>query len=271
MDEIDFYLKEDLNKEGDITSNAIFKDQKSKAQIISNEPCVVAGLEEAKKVFEKTGAKTYLLEKDGQQIKEKTIVAEINGSTKSILTGERLALNFICRMSGIASITKELVEKCKRINPEVHIAATRKTTPGFRFFEKKAVKLGGGETHRFGLYDAFLIKDNHIKAAGSVEAAVNKVKQKKSDKIIEVEAENEKQALAAAEMNVDFIMLDNFNPKEAETFSKKIKKIDKNVKIEISGGITPDKILEYAAFADRISMGFLTHSVTNKDFSLKII
>jgi nicotinate-nucleotide pyrophosphorylase (carboxylating) len=271
MDEIEFYLKEDLNEEGDITSNAIFKDQNSKAQIISKESCVVAGLDEAKKVFNKTGATIHFLVEDGQCIKPSTIVAEITGSTKSILTGERLALNFICRMSGIASLTKQLVDKCKKINPNVNVAATRKTTPGFRFFEKKAVKLGGGETHRFGLYDAFLIKDNHIKAAGSVEAAINKVKQKKSGKIIEVEAENEKQALTAAEMNVDFIMLDNLDPKESEMLTKKIKKIDKNVKIEISGGITPDNILDYAAFADRISMGFLTHSVTNKDFSLKII
>lgn len=271
MDEIDFYLKEDLNEEGDITSNAIFADQKSKAQIISKDSCVVAGLEEAKKIFEKTGAKTHLLIKDGKNIKENTIVAEITGSTKSILTGERLALNFICRMSGIASLTRELVDKCKKINPDVNVAATRKTTPGFRLFEKKAVKIGGGETHRFGLYDAFLIKDNHVKAAGSVEAAIKKVKQKKSGKIIEIEAENEKQALKAAEMNVDFIMLDNFNPKDAEKLTKKIKKIDKNVKIEISGGITPDNIMYYAAFSDRISLGYLTHSVKNRDFSLKII
>lgn len=271
MDEIDFYLREDLNEEGDITSNAIFTNQKSKAQIISKEICVVAGLDEAKKVFNKTGAKTHLLVRDGDKITEKTVVAEIIGSTKSILTGERLALNFICRMSGIASVTSELVEKSRKINPNINIAATRKTTPGFRKFEKKAVKLGGGSTHRFGLYDAYLIKDNHIKAAGSIEKAIEKVKQKKSNKIIEVEVENEKQALTAAKMKIDYIMLDNFNAKKAEAIAKKIKKIDKNVLIEISGCITPVNISKYASFADRISLGFLTHSIKNKDFSLKIL
>jgi len=270
MDDIDRYLAEDLGEEGDITSDSLFTDEQAEAYIISKEQCVVAGLEEAKIVFEKTSAKIMLLVKDGDIVKENTIVAEIKGPVRSILKGERLSLNFICRMSGIATETKRLVEICREINSKVTIAATRKTTPGFRKYEKKAVAAGKGEPHRFGLYDVAMIKDNHIKCAGSIEEAVKQVKQNIPDKIIEVEVDNEEDAFIAAKMKVDVIMLDNFNPERGEIVAKKIREIDKDVLIEISGGVTPDNIIRYASFADRISLGYLTHSVKNKDFSLEI-
>ena len=270
MDDIDRYLQEDLGEGGDITSDSLFTNEKVEACIIAKENCVVAGLEEAKMVFERTGAETKLLVKDGGFVKEKIIVAEIKGPTHSVLKGERLALNFICRMSGIATETKRLVDMCRAINPQVTIAATRKTTPGFRKYEKKAVVLGGGEAHRFGLYDAVLIKDNHIKCVGSVEEAIRRVKQKVHDKIIEVEVENEQDALIAAKMKVDVIMLDNFAPETGELAAKRIREIDSDILIEVSGGITPDNIVKYASFADRISLGYLTHSIKSKDFSLEI-
>jgi len=271
MDNIDRYLLEDLGKEGDITSDSLFTDETANAIIIAKEKCIVAGLEEVKNVFKKTGASTVLLVKDGDAIKEKTIVVKIKGSARSILKGERLALNIIGRMSGIATETKKLLDICRKINPNIEIAATRKTTPGFRRFEKKAVIIGGGKPHRYGLYDAVLIKDNHLKLIDSVEKAIKKIKEKIKNKIIEVEVENEEDAVIAAKLNVDVIMLDNFNPKSAEIITKKLRKINKNILIEISGGINAENISKYASFADRISLGYLTHSIKNKDFSLEII
>lgn len=271
MDDIDIYLKEDLGEEGDITSDSLFTKEDAKANIITKQKCVVAGLEEVKEVFKKTGAEVLLKSNDGDFIKENFVVAEIIGPVRSILKGERLALNFICKMSGIATQTKKLVDICKNINSHVTIAATRKTTPGFRKYEKKAVVLGGGEAHRFGLYDVVMIKDNHIKCVGSIKEAISRVKQKVHDKIIEIEVENEQDALTAAEMKVDVIMLDNFDPTTAELVAKKIRDINRDILIEISGGVSPDNIIKYASFADRISLGYLTHSVKSIDFSLELI
>jgi len=270
MDDMDRFLKEDLGTEGDITSDSLFTNESASAEIVAKEDSVVAGLDEARKVFGKTGAKMTLEIDDGVFVKKGTVVAKINGSARSILKGERLALNIICRMSGIATETKTLVDLCRKINPRVTIAATRKTTPGFREYEKKAVILGGGESHRFGLYDAVLIKDNHLKIVGSVEEAIKRVKEKTKDKIIEIEVENEKDALIAAKMNVDIIMLDNFDAKSGMDVAKKIRKINRDVLIEVSGGITKENIQEYASFANRISLGYLTHSIKSKDFSLEI-
>jgi len=270
MDDIDRFLEEDIGGEGDITSNSLFTGEIARAHIIAKENCVVAGLEEIKMVFKRTGARIKLLVNDGDFVKEKTIVAVVKGSIRSILLGERLALNFICKMSGIASETRKLVEICRNINPQVTVAATRKTTPGFRKYEKKAVILGGGESHRYGLYDAVMIKDNHIKCVGSVEEAIRRVKQKVHDTIVEVEVENEKDAIIAAEMKADVVMLDNFSPEDAEVLAEKIRKINTNVLIETSGGVNPDNIAKYASFADRISLGYITHSIKSKNFSLEL-
>jgi len=271
MDEIDIYLKEDLGEKGDITSDNLFSNEFASAHIIAHEDCVVAGLKEALDVFKRTGAKANLKMKDGDFVRKGTIIAEINGSARSILKAERLALNIICRMSGIATETKELVEKCKTINPKLKVAATRKTTPGFRMFEKKAVKLGGGDSHRYGLYDAIMIKDNHIKIVGSVEKALQKIVEKIGNKNIEIEVENEEDAIIAAKNNVDCIMLDNFDSISAETVTKKIKKINSKILVEISGGVTKKNITDYASFADRISLGYITHSAKSKNFSLEIL
>ena len=270
MDDIDRFLKEDLGEEGDITSDALFTNETSHAKLIAKEKCVVAGLEEAKTIFERTGAETKLLLNDGDLVKEKTVVAEIKGPIRSILKGERLALNMICRMSGIATETRNLTDACRNINPKVNVASTRKTTPGFRKYEKKAVVLGGGEPHRFGLYDAVMIKDNHIKGAGSVEEAIKMAKKNVHDKIIEVEVENEQDAITAAKQNIDVIMLDNFDPKTGKSVAKKIREVNSSILIEISGGVTPENIVKYASFADRISLGYITHSIKSIDFSLEI-
>jgi nicotinate-nucleotide pyrophosphorylase (carboxylating) len=270
MDEIDRFLSEDLGKTGDITSNALFTKEKASAVIVAKEDCIIAGLAEAQSVFKKTGAKAKQLIKDGSQVKKGTTVLEIQGPARAILKGERLALNFIGRMSGIATETFNLVQRCRKINPNIVIAATRKTTPGFRFYEKKAIILGGGEPHRYGLFDAVLIKDNHLKIIGSVKDAIQKVQKKAKKNSIEIEVETNSDALIAAHMNVDAIMLDNFTPKSGAIVARKIRQINPRILIEVSGGITRKNIDRYATFADRISLGYLTHSIKSKDFSLEI-
>jgi nicotinate-nucleotide pyrophosphorylase (carboxylating) len=271
MDEIDRYLTEDLGKKGDITSNALFTtQQKAKAVIIAKQDCIVAGLYEAGVVFKKTGARPRLFHKDGAEVMNGEVVMKIQGPARSILKGERLALNIIGRMSGIASETEKIVRRCRHINQKVRIAATRKTTPGFRKFEKKAVVLGGGESHRFGLFDAVLIKDNHLKLVGSVSEAILRTKKAYPRRTIEIEVENETDALSAARMGVDIIMLDNLSPQDGGNIAQKIRTINPGILIEVSGGITDQNIEQYASFADRISMGYLTHSIKNKDFSLEI-
>ena len=269
MDELAIYLREDLGKKGDITSDALFTDEKVKAKIICKKDCYISGLEETVNVFKKTGAITKTLFSDGNFISKNSIIAEIKGPARSILKGERLSLNILGRMSAITTETKKLIDLCKPINPNILIAATRKTTPGFRKFEKKAVKVAGGDMHRFGLFDAIMIKDNHIQKIGSVELAIKKIREKLKDKPIEIEIENELDAITAAKLNVNTIMLDNFKPVDAEKIAKKIRNINPDILIEISGGITENNITKYASFADRISLGYITHSVKNIDFSLE--
>jgi nicotinate-nucleotide pyrophosphorylase (carboxylating) len=270
MDDIDRFLLEDLNQIGDITSDALFTNEQVTGTIIAKEFCVVAGLEEANIVFMRLGAVVTMHVRDGEKVQPKTRIATVNGSARSLLKAERLALNFLGRMSGIATTTKSLVERCRLINPNVTIAATRKTTPGFRTYEKKAVRLGGGEPHRYGLYDAILIKDNHIKIAGSVSEAIQRMEKNNVHRTIEIEVENEEDALIAAAHNVDVIMLDNFSAEHAQKTTQKIRQHHSKILIEISGGITPENIIQYAPFADRISLGYLTHSIKNKDFSMEL-
>jgi len=222
-------------------------------------------------IFNKFEVNITFKVKDGDFVKKGTIVAIIYGPARSILKLERLVLNIIGRMSGIATETKKLVEICRQYDTKATIAATRKTTPGFRKYEKKAVEIGGGEPHRFGLYDAVMIKDNHIKLIGSVEEAIKITKTKVKSKVIEVEVENEEDAITAAQLYVDVIMLDNFEPKSAKDVTHKIKQINPNILVEISGGITVENITNYASFADRISLGYITNSIKCKDVSLEII
>jgi len=266
MDDIDIFLKEDLNEKGDITSDALLSDEEGVAYIKANENCLLAGVEEAAKVFERLGCRVNIIKKDGEGIKAGEKVMEIAGKMKNILAGERLALNFICRMSGIATLTHELTKLCRKKNPKVTIAATRKTTPGFRKYEKKAVAIGGGYPHRMGLYDGVLIKDNHL-ACISIREAIRKAK--KLGMEVEIEVESMEDAVIAAEEGADVIMLDNMPPAKAKLAATKAREINPEVKIEVSGGITPENIVNYT-FADRISLGWLTHSVKSKDFSLEI-
>jgi len=264
------FLREDIGS-GDITSELVIPpNAKAKGRILCKEQCVLAGVAEAKAVFEELGASVSMSKEDGSEVRKGEVVLEVEGPARGILAGERLALNFVMRMSGIATLTHNLVARCKRINPKIRVAATRKTTPGFREFEKKAVLLGGGDPHRAGLYDAVLIKDNHIRIAGGVKEALRRAKGGSFTKKIEIEVENEKDARTAAENGADIIMLDNFKPDDAKKLSAELKKINPDVLIEVSGGIRPENVEQYAAGADIISLGWLTHSVKSVDFSMEI-
>jgi nicotinate-nucleotide pyrophosphorylase (carboxylating) len=270
MDDIDRFLHEDLGEEGDITSQALFTNETAEASIIAKETCIVAGLEEVQQVFQRLGVTINNRARDGERVEAMTIVATLKGSIRKILMGERLALNFLGRMSGIATETNALVGKVREINPRVTVAATRKTTPGFRVYEKKAVIIGGGEPHRFGLFDAIMIKDNHIIGCGSLQEAIRRVNKHGTGKTIEVEVENEHDALLAASMNVDVIMLDNIPPEKGKVIAKAIRAVNSKIIIEVSGGITPSTIEQFAPYADRISLGYITHSSKARDFSLEL-
>jgi nicotinate-nucleotide pyrophosphorylase (carboxylating) len=268
--DIDKFLAEDIGS-GDFTSAALISDEKARAVITVKQSCVVAGLEEAKNVFEKLGLAVTFLGSDGDAVEKKQNVMQIEGSARSILSGERLALNFLMRMSGIATTTHIIVESCKKINPQIKIAGTRKTTPGFRYYEKKAIILGGGEPHRWNLSDEILIKDNHLTIVKSVEKAVKLAKERNPDKNVEVEVETIGEAMEAVSADADVIMLDNFTPRDANAVYEKIKNKNPETIVEVSGGITKETAADYANCADIISLGSLTHSVQARDFSLKII
>lgn len=273
------FLSADIGK-GDITSDLLFKDESGMAEIIAKEDCTVAGIIYAGKVFEILGAKVKALVQDGENVRKGTIVMKISGAVRSILSGERTALNILGRMSGIATATRRLVEKCSKEKPDIQIAGTRKTTPGFGGFEKEAIRIGGGYPHRYGLYDAILIKDNHLAALrtaygidriDAIRDALRRtagahVKGKK----IEIEVTSLEEAEEAAKLSPDEILLDNLSPAQARKAFEIIKKINPEILVEVSGGITEKNISEYA-FADRISLGALTHSVKSMDFSLEII
>lgn len=273
-DRVRYFLFEDLGF-GDITTDAIIKkDLLTDASIICDEEGIVVGLEEASKVFTILGCRVKLLVKDGAKVEPGTSVLHIRGPSKAVLKGERTALNILMRMSGIATVTQMALSKVRKTNPNVRIACTRKTAPGLRYFDKKAVSLGGGDTHRLRLDDCVLIKDNHLKFVGSIKEAVMKAKKVSFTKKIEVEVETFDQAIEAAEANADIIMLDNMKPKEILGVLKELekRKLRKKVLVEASGGITLENVAEYSKTGvNIISMGCLTHSVKALDLKLEIV
>ena len=213
-------------------------DREGRAVITAGQDGVLAGLEEAVEVFRRMGCDCRALAGDGDAISKDQEVLEVSGPLKGMLAGERLALNFMMRMSGIATLTRQTVDLCRKANPNVVVAATRKTTPGFRRYEKKAVRLGGGDPHRFGLDDAFLIKDNHLRAVGSVFRAVRRAQAYSFGKKVEVEVESLEEAQEAARASADIIMLDNMTPSQAKEGYVAIKAVDQGITVEVSGGIS---------------------------------
>lgn len=271
---IDLALAEDVG-DGDHTSLAtIPAEAKGKAKLLVKEAGILAGVELALQIFAKVDPelKTQILLQDGAAIQPGDIVFYVEGSAQSILKAERLVLNCMQRMSGIATKTHQIVELVK--DSGVKLLDTRKTTPGLRYLEKWAVRIGGGVNHRFGLYDMILIKDNHVDYAGSIKQAIKTARQylKDQHKDLQIEIEvrnlNELQQVIE-EGGADRIMLDNFSVAQLK---EAVKLIDKRYITEASGGITQENIAGYAATGvDYISSGTLTHSVKSLDLSLKAV
>jgi nicotinate-nucleotide pyrophosphorylase (carboxylating) len=262
-------LLEDIGT-GDITTEFIIPSNlKAKGIIKTSNEGVIAGLDIVCLVFRKLNSEITFQEKikDGTKVSRNKVLTEITGPARSILKGERVALNFLQRMSGIATTTSRFCQEVKDF--PVRIVDTRKTTPGLRILEKYAVRMGGGYNHRFGLYDAVLIKDNHIAVAGGIKSAVNSVRKQISHTVkIEVEVENLSQVQEALEMKVDIIMLDNM---DLDIMKEAVRMIKGKTLIEASGRITLEKARKIAQTGvDLISIGALTHSVKSLDISMEI-
>ena len=265
--ELQSFLSEDIGK-GDITS-ALLSRKKISAKIISREKAVVAGVKFAREIFNIKGCNVRILKKDGQEVIPNQVIMVISGDSRQILICERTVLNLLTRMSGIATQTNNLVAKIP--NKKIKLFATRKTAPGLRFFDKEAVKIGGGEKHRLRLDEMVMIKDNHIAVSNSLLNLIKKAK--KRYKKFEVEVESNSDAILAAKEGAAIIMLDNFSPKQIKKTIQdlKIKKLRNKVKLEASGGITSKNISQYAKTGvDIISVGSITNSVKGIDMSLEI-
>ena len=271
---IENWIEEDIGF-GDITSEALIPDNAiAIGKIIAKEPGIVAGLQIVEEIFQSKGLMVASLKEDGSEVYSKGTMMEIMGKAKDILALERTALNILMRMSGIATQTNELVKKVNKFNQNTKIAGTRKTAPGLAKFDNLAIAIGGGDSHRFRLDDMVLIKDNHVEIVGSIAEAIKQAKEKVSfSKKIEIEVENSKDAAIASKNGADIIMLDNMNPEEVKETIEILKDFNlrENVLIEVSGGITPKNIGEFAQTeVDIISLGFLTHSAKSLDLSLDI-
>ncbi|NJE86012.1 carboxylating.nicotinate-nucleotide diphosphorylase [Thermococcus sp. CX2] len=257
---------------GDVTSEAVIPEgMKARAVIIAKQEGIIAGVEEAKALFEHFGVKVEVRKRDGEAVKRGDVLLELEGNARAILLVERTALNVMGRMSGIATEVRKLVEKVRTVNPKVRIAGTRKTL--LKPIDKRAILIGGGEPHRFSLSDAVLIKDNHL-ALVPLEEAIRRAKVFSVYKVVEVEVETLEDALKAARAGADVVMLDNMKPEEIAEVLEALKRegLRERVKIEVSGGITEENIEEYAKLdIDVISLGALTHSVRNFDVSLEIV
>jgi nicotinate-nucleotide pyrophosphorylase (carboxylating) len=258
---------------GDLTSEAVIPDMQCSAEILAEQAGIIAGLCEATMLFSHYDVAVKQFVQDGQIVRAGDKLLLLAGDAKKILLVERTALNIIGRMSGIASRTREMVNTVSAVNKKCRIAATRKTCPGFRALDKKAVQLGGGEPHRGSLSDGILIKDNHL-ALVSLKKAITAAKKITRYKKIEVEVETPADALLAASAGADIILLDNMNPGQAKTTLDALKKkgIRDRIIIELSGGIEAATIRDFAALdVDVISMGALTHTVKNFSVKLEIV
>ena len=263
------FISEDIQG-GDITS-VLLPKKKIKAKIISRQEGVLAGVKFAGDIFRLKGCNVKIIKKDGAKLKSNQIILQISGNAGTVLSCERTALNLLSRMSGIATHTNLLVSKIRKINKKISLYSTRKTAPGFRYFDKEAVKIGGGHKHRMALDDMVMIKDNHLLVCNSIEDIIKKAR--KRHKHVEVEVENQRDAILAASSGATIAMLDNFSPvqiKKTITALQK-KKLRNKVKLEASGGINSKNISAYAKTGvDIISVGSITNSVKGLDLSLEV-
>jgi nicotinate-nucleotide pyrophosphorylase (carboxylating) len=265
--ELERFVREDLGEMDD--STPIVPEINAEAVIIAKEECIVSGLKEADHILKYFGLEGERLVLEGARVDAGTKVMEIRGGARAILQAERLLLNFMSRMSGISTLTRE----CAGRAGKVRVAATRKTTPGFRSFEKRAVVVGGGDPHRFDLSSSVIIKDNHLKLMSLEEALCAAKAGASFTKKVEVEVERLEDALKAASLGADIIMFDNMRPEMIREGVELLKRegLRDRVLLEASGGITPENVSDYAATGvDVVSLGALTRSARWIDFSLEI-
>ena len=262
-------LEEDVGS-GDVTTNTIVPENASlHGRIVAKEDGVVAGLEVAKEVMLSLDQRINFLVRvaDGTKVERGTVLADLDGPARALLTGERIALNFLGRMSGIATLTRKFVDAVSTTNAV--ILDTRKTAPGLRLTDKLAVRLGGGQNHRTGLFDMVLIKDNHIDFAGSITNAVGRVRASGTKLEIEVETRTLDDVREALALGVERILLDNMS---IDTMREAVAICEGRAKLEASGNVTLDNVLEVAGTGvDYISVGALTHSPKVFDVSLEFV
>ncbi len=272
-DRLRYFLQEDLSF-GDTTTELVVEPRQAEAVVFLREDGVVAGIAEARELLEMYEIQVTDAVEDGSKASPGPIL-RMKGLNRSILMVERTLLNLIARMSGVATLTSEFVEVARAVNPNVRIAATRKTGPGLRWFDKRAVALAGGDTHRLALHDSILIKNNHVAAVGDILVCIERAKSGASFmKRIEVEVGNCEDALRAARAGVDVVMLDNMPISEMKRTLAALERegLREKVLVEASGNITLDNVCEIAATGvDVISVGALTHSPKSLDVALRIV
>lgn len=258
---------------GDVTSETVVPDVTCRAVVRAKSQGVVAGLSEARRLFEHFGVTVRERSADGRAVAPGTVLLDLDGPARAILLVERTALNIIGRMSGIATRTREAVEAVRAVSPDVRVAATRKTAPGLRVLDKKAVILGGGDPHRYTLSDMVLIKDNHL-ALTPLAEAIRRAKKESLYRVVEVEVETVEDAVTAAGAGADIVLLDNMTPDTVREAVRALagRGLRDRLTLEVSGGVGEDTLAGYAATGvDVISMGALTHTVRNFDVSLDIL
>ena len=263
------FLSEDIQR-GDVTS-ALLSNQKIKAKIISREQGIIAGVGFARSIFQLKGCTVRIFKKDGSRLKPNQTVLQVSSNAKSILSCERTVLNLVSRMSGIATQTNYLVSQIKKHSKKTNLYSTRKTAPGLRYFDKEAVMIGGGRKHRMTLNDMIMIKDNHLLLCNSMENIIKKARKK--HKLVEVEVENQSDAILATKYGATIVMLDNFSPAQIKKtiIALQKRKLRNKVKLEASGGVNSKNIGAYAKTGvEMISVGSVTNSVTGLDLSLEV-
>ncbi len=265
-------LAEDIAS-GDITSNALLKSgERASGFIITKQACLLAGTVETAAVFSENGVLAEILVEDGSRVKPGARLMRVEGPARKIFGAERVALNLLMRMSGIATATKEMVEKAKKRNPRVRVSATRKTAPLLTYLDKRAVIIAGGEPHRYNLSEQILIKMNHLKIVGSIDRAVKLAKAAKKGKV-EIEVADVEDAVHAAKAGANMILLDNMTPSQIRHAVRLLesKKLRDNVVLEASGGITPKNVGIFASTGvDVVSSSYMTMKAPAIDMSLKI-
>lgn len=274
IDALKHFLDEDI-RSGDITAEALGPlNAIATGTVLAKSKTIVAGLEETAAIADICGLTHEVLVFEGNWVAPGEPVIRMKGPAKTLLSTERVILNIIMRMSGIATKTYNLVQTARRENPRVIVAATRKTTPGFRFFEKRAVQIGGGDPHRYALDDMVLIKNNHLALVGSITQAVRIARERVSfTKKISCEARNLQEALEAVEAGADIVLLDNLLPKDTENVHKVLMQrgLRDRITLEASGGIDEDNVRAFVkSGVDVISSGALTHSYASSNFSMSV-